>query len=78
MKKVAKTSPEANYMGPDKAPFQCGHCEYFVKPHACEKVTGSVDAKGCCNLYESIGKGATRANAQNTHWEEGFQPQPTA
>lgn len=54
---IAQTDPQANYMGPDKGPFKCGHCEYFQAPASCSKVSGIVDAEGCCNLYETIGGG---------------------
>lgn len=49
---IAQSDPSANYMGPDKGPFKCGHCEYFMAPNACQKVQGPIDAEGCCNLYE--------------------------
>lgn len=40
------------YMGPEHGPFKCAHCEYFSAPHSCKLVAGSVDAEGCCSLYE--------------------------
>jgi hypothetical protein len=40
------------YMTGDKGPFRCDHCEYFQVPRACKIVEGSIDPKGCCNLYE--------------------------
>lgn len=48
-----QTDPKVNYMGPDKAPFMCAHCEYFVGPNACTKVTGYIYPEGCCNLFEA-------------------------
>lgn len=50
--KVPKDSPLAVYMGPDKGPFHCGGCEYFIEPNACHKVAGKIDPGGCCNFYE--------------------------
>lgn len=51
--KVKADDPRANYMGPDKAPFQCSHCKYFFKDnHPCEKVSDPIRAFGCCNLYQ--------------------------
>lgn len=35
-----------------RGPFTCGRCAYFEGPHACAKVEGVVDAKGCCNLWD--------------------------
>lgn len=51
--KVEQSDPVANYMGPDKAPFMCAHCEYFKGPNSCEKVNGYIDPNGCCNLFEA-------------------------
>lgn len=50
--------PSVDYQGPENGPFMCGHCEYFVQPNACQKVSGVIDPKGCCNLYETIGGNA--------------------
>lgn len=50
--------PSVDYQGPENGPFMCGHCEYFVAPGSCQKVSGPIDPKGCCNLYESVGGGA--------------------
>lgn len=48
-------SPEVNYFGPEKGPFRCGHCHFFnAEKNFCENnsVKATVDAHGCCNLYE--------------------------
>jgi hypothetical protein len=49
--------PSVDYQGPENGPFMCGHCEYFVQPQSCSKVSGVIDPKGCCNLYSSINQG---------------------
>ncbi len=55
--RLAKSSPQVVYMGPEKGPFKCGHCEYFQSPSQCQKVAGMIDANGCCNLYQ-MGSGS--------------------
>ncbi len=52
--KLSKEEPTVNYMGPEKGPFMCSHCEYFQGPSGCLKVKGYIDPQGCCNLYESV------------------------
>ena len=41
----------SGYLPPEKGPFECGHCIYFVKSSSCQLVQGNIDAQGCCNLY---------------------------
>ncbi len=45
--------PTVLYMGSEFGPFECQHCEYFHSPSSCELVSGTIDPKGCCSLYES-------------------------
>lgn len=53
-RKLSQDDPTVVYMGRDKGPFMCAHCEYFRGPGSCTKVKGSIDPEGCCNLYESV------------------------
>lgn len=45
-------TPTQLYMGPENGPFECQNCEYFHSPHSCEKVSGTIDPKGCCSFFE--------------------------
>ena len=59
MKVLHKADPTVAYMGPEKGPFKCGHCEYFESPSSCRKVDGAIDPNGCCNLYQMNNKGGS-------------------
>lgn len=63
--------PGTGYEGPDKGPFECGNCEYFRSTdNSCGQKTMmerskrertkdkrvKVEAKGCCEYIERIGK----------------------
>ena len=37
-----------------KAGARCGICEYFEKPGACEKVSGTIGADAWCELFEAM------------------------
>lgn len=55
--KARLADPLVNYMGPEKGPFKCGHCEYFnAKGSFCtnDVIQAPVEAEGCCNLYEPL------------------------
>lgn len=49
--KVDQDDPIANYMGPERGPFKCSRCEYFIVGGACKKVEGTINPDGCCNLF---------------------------
>lgn len=49
------------YMTGDRGPFRCNHCEYFSTPASCKLVSGTIDPKGCCNLYRPESSLATLA-----------------
>jgi hypothetical protein len=51
--KQTKVSQEAaRYDPPEKGPFKCSTCEYFMAPDACKIIEGEVAAEGCCALWE--------------------------
>ena len=50
--KKAQDDLTVKYMGPEDGPFKCSRCEYYIVGGACEKVEGTIDPDGCCNLYE--------------------------
>lgn len=50
--KGKETKDQAGYQGPDQGPFKCAHCEYFIAPSACSKVSGPIAPEGCCNNYQ--------------------------
>ena len=52
MSKVSQKS--VVYMRGDEGPFRCDHCEYFGSPSSCRVVSGTIDPKGCCNLYDPM------------------------
>lgn len=54
---LEQSDPEVVYMTSDQGPFVCGHCQYFLDPNQCQKVSGDIDPEGCCNLYESVEAG---------------------
>lgn len=51
--KFAHTDPKANYFGPERGPFKCGNCKFFISPSDCHLVESPVDAEGCCNLFQT-------------------------
>ena len=61
-------SVPADYQGPEKGPFECDHCTFFVAPKNCSQPDvlaevgdadgdglADVDPKGCCNKFNSLG-----------------------
>jgi hypothetical protein len=46
----------ARYEPPSHGPFKCGNCSYFRAPTTCQVLEGSVEAEGCCVLYEQKGE----------------------
>ena len=50
MKRVTKAMAE--YQDKPKNFQSCGTCTYFIAPHRCKAVFGSVESKGWCMLFE--------------------------
>jgi len=40
------------YLDGSHGPFKCSRCEYFKEPSSCQKVSGTIDPDGCCDLFE--------------------------
>ena len=67
MAKTPKGTPAA-YMGADKGPFRCDHCEYIVGAKDCKRPEviaelgenrngyATIEAGGCCNHFHPSGK----------------------
>jgi hypothetical protein len=70
MAKLAKSDAQVVYMGREQGPFECGRCEYFSKPSACEKVKGTIDAEACCNLFEKKVEKHTVSTHGDLKWME--------
>jgi hypothetical protein len=51
-----KVKPEvARYLSSDQGPFECQNCHHFDGQGGCEVVSGPIDPKGVCCLFESVG-----------------------
>ncbi len=56
---LASTEAEASKMSQKTAHYQskpkngqeCEHCKFFVRPHACTVVSGSISPEGWCMLF---------------------------
>lgn len=59
------------YMGGDRGPFQCDHCEHFQAPQSCSVVHGQIDPSGCCNVFEPLDEGTAED-------ETGTEPDDTS
>jgi Putative phage serine protease XkdF len=59
--KLEKDDPRVSYMDPESGPFECNNCVHFDPKGYCEIVSGSIQAEGCCNLYNP---GAKRAKPE--------------
>lgn len=59
----------AGYLGPDSGPFRCGNCLNF-RDGLCTKVSGDIDADGCCNLFESANQMTAGAARRSSGGEE--------
>ena len=50
--KLPQDAHDVVYMNGTQGPFRCDHCDYFIKPNACELVAGKIEGAGCCNKFE--------------------------
>ena len=47
------SKPEAEYQDTPKNDQQCSECTKFQPPKGCSVVSGDINAKGWCKLYEA-------------------------
>lgn len=53
---LQKVDPDiSGYMSSDKGPFECQRCVHFEGPASCGVVSGPIDPRGCCNLFDTDG-----------------------
>lgn len=43
----------AGYLGPEQGPFECQNCVHWEAPGSCAVVSGPIDPKGVCCLFET-------------------------
>lgn len=62
------------YMTSDYGPFECQRCVHWVEPNACQVVSGEIDPKGCCNVFEPAG-GEEAGETYGAPEDESTEPQ---
>jgi hypothetical protein len=46
------TQAQAEYQNTPKGMFSCANCTFFIKPRSCKVVSGDIDPKGWCKLFD--------------------------